>query len=149
MLMDRDRSFARLTARQFSWTFVGNVVYAACQWGMLMALAKLGSPAMVGMFALGLAITAPVFMFANLHLRTIQATDARQQYQFRDYLSVRLATTALALLVVAAIVVLVGYAWETTAVILAVGCAKACESISDIFMGCFSDWNGWIASLPG
>ena len=136
MLMDRDRSFARLSLRaNFSWTFVGNVVYAACQWGMLMALAKLGSPAMVGMFALGLAITAPVFMFANLHLRTIQATDARQQYQFRDYLSVRLATTALALLVVAAIVVLVGYAWETAAVILAVGCAKACESISDIFYG--------------
>ncbi|MGQ9547141.1 MAG: lipopolysaccharide biosynthesis protein [Roseiflexus sp.] len=136
MLMDRDRSFARLSLRaNFSWTFVGNVVYAACQWGMLMALAKLGSPAMVGMFALGLAITAPVFMFANLHLRIIQATDARQQYQFRDYLNVRLTTTALALLVVAVIVLVVGYARETAAVILAFGCAKACESISDIFYG--------------
>jgi len=131
-----NQSFVRLSLRaNFSWTFIGNVVYAACQWGMLMALAKLGSPGMVGVFALGLAITAPVFMFANLHLRTIQATDARQQYQFRDYLGVRLATTALALLAIAGITLAVGYPWETVMVIFAVGCAKACESISDIFYG--------------
>lgn len=129
-------SFARLSLRaNFSWTFVGNVVYAACQWGMLMALAKLGSPGMVGVFALGLAITGPVFMFSNLHLRNIQATDARQQYQFRDYLGVRLATTMLALLAIAGITLAVGYPWETGVVIVAVGCAKACESISDIFYG--------------
>ncbi len=131
-----NQSLVRLSLRaNFSWTFFGNLVYAACQWGMLMALAKLGSPGMVGVFALGLAMTAPVFMFSNLHLRTIQATDARQQYQFRDYLGVRLATTTLALLAVAAITLAVGYPWETGAVIVAVGCAKACESVSDIFYG--------------
>jgi hypothetical protein len=27
--------------RNFSWTLAGNVVYAGCQWGMLVALAKL------------------------------------------------------------------------------------------------------------
>lgn len=131
-----NQPFARLSLRaNFSWTFVGNVVYAACQWGMLMALAKLGSPEMVGVFALGLAITAPVFMLSNLHLRTIQATDARQQYQFRDYLGVRLATTTLALLAIAGIVLAIGYPWQTSLTIFAVGCAKACESISDIFYG--------------
>ena len=34
--------------RNFSWTFVGNLVYSGCQWGMLVVLAKLGSPGMVG-----------------------------------------------------------------------------------------------------
>ncbi|MGI8856402.1 MAG: hypothetical protein ACR2JW_11675, partial [Thermomicrobiales bacterium] len=53
---------ARSLRANFSWTFVGNVVYAACQWGMLVVLAKLGSPEVVGQFALGLAITAPVIM---------------------------------------------------------------------------------------
>ncbi|MCS6840428.1 MAG: lipopolysaccharide biosynthesis protein [Roseiflexus sp.] len=131
-----NQSFMRLSLRaNFSWTFVGNVVYAACQWGMLMALAKLGSPGMVGVFALGLAITGPIYMFLNLHLRTIQATDARQEYQFGDYLGVRLATTALALLVTAGVTLAVGYPWETGAAIVAVGCAKAFESISDIFYG--------------
>ena len=41
----------------FAWTLAGNVVYAGCQWGMISILAKLGSAAGVGQFALGLATT--------------------------------------------------------------------------------------------
>jgi O-antigen/teichoic acid export membrane protein len=119
----------------FSWTFVGNVVYAGCQWAMLVVLAKLGSPEMVGQFALGLAVTAPVIMFANLKLRNVQATDARNEYLFGDYLGLRLITTVLALLVIAGIVLASGYRWEKALVILAVGVAKAFESISDVFYG--------------
>lgn len=119
----------------FSWTFVGNVVYAGSQWGMLTALAKLGSPEMVGQFALGLTVTAPVVMFTNLNLRAVQATDAKQEYLFRDYLGLRLVTSTLALLVIAGIVFASGYEWETAAVILAVGVAKAIESVSDAFYG--------------
>ena len=119
----------------FSWTFVGNVFYAGCQWGMLALLTKLVSPEMVGQFALGLAITAPVMLFASLQLRTVQATDARREYLFGDYLGLQLITTALALLVIVAVVLLAGYHWEAALVILAVGMAKAFESISDVFYG--------------
>ena len=55
---------------KFPWTLLGNVIYAGCQWSMLVVLAKLGSSEMVGQFALGLAMNAPVFMFANLQPRT-------------------------------------------------------------------------------
>lgn len=119
----------------FSWTFAGNVVYAGCQWGMLVVLTKLGSPEMVGQFALGLAITAPVIMFTNLQLSAVQATDARHEYLFADYLGLRLITTALALLIIAGIVLVSGYRQETALVILAVGLAKAFQSISDVFYG--------------
>ena len=119
----------------FSWTLAGNLVYAGCQWGMLVVLAKLGSPEMVGQFALGLAVTAPIMLFANLQLRGIQVTDARREYQFGDYLRLRLITTLLALLAIAGIALASGYRWETTLVIIALGIAKAIESISDIFYG--------------
>ncbi len=119
----------------FSWTFVGNIVYAACQWAMLVALAKLGSPEIVGQFALGLAITAPVIMLTNLQLRGVQATDARSEYRFGDYLGLRLAVTPLALLAIAAITLVSGYGWQTELVILFVGLAKVFESLSDVFYG--------------
>jgi O-antigen/teichoic acid export membrane protein len=119
----------------FSWTFAGNVVYAACQWGMVVLLTKLGSPEMVGQFALGLAITAPIILLANLQLRNIQATDARQEFQFGHYFGLRLLTTALALLVIFGIVLFSGYRWETALVILAIGLAKSFEAISDVFYG--------------
>ncbi|MBD2387480.1 oligosaccharide flippase family protein [Cylindrospermum sp. FACHB-282] len=121
--------------RNFSWTFIGNGVYAACQWGMLVVLAKLGRPEMVGQFTLGLAVTAPVMMFTNLQLRVVQATDAKQQYLFRDYLGLRLISTALALLIIAIISLSGGYHRETAFVILLIGLAKAFESISDVFYG--------------
>lgn len=119
----------------FSWTLVGNLVYAGCQWGMLMVIAKLGSPELVGQYALGLAVTAPVIMLSNLQLRGVLATDAKEEHAFGDYLALRLLTTGLALLAVAGIVVAVGYQRQTALVILAVGLTKGLESLSDITYG--------------
>jgi O-antigen/teichoic acid export membrane protein len=119
----------------FSWTFAGNAIYAACQWGMLVLLAKLGSPEMVGQFALGLAITAPVIMFANLDLRSIQATDARGDYRFADYLSLRLIMVLLALFTITGIVLLADYPLDTLLIVLALSLAKGFEAVSDIFYG--------------
>jgi O-antigen/teichoic acid export membrane protein len=125
-----------LTLRHnFSWTFLGNFVYAACQWAMLVVLAKLGSPEMLGQFSLGLAVTSPVIMFTNLQLRFVQATDAKKEYLFSDYLGLRLLGTGLALVVIAAISLLSGYRLETSLVILSIGLAKGLESISDVFHG--------------
>ncbi len=118
-----------------SWTLLGDVIYAGCQWGMLIVLAKLGSPEMVGQFALGFAVTAPVIIFANLTLRPIQATDVRDEYAFADYYTLRLLTTGAALLVIGGIVLQGSYDHTTRLVILAVGMAKAVEALSDVFHG--------------
>lgn len=121
--------------RNFSWTFIGNAVYAACQWGMLVVLAKLGSPEMVGQFTLGLAVTAPIVMLTNLQLDIVQATDAKEQYAFSDYLGLRLIGTTIALVAIAMVTLWTGYSLQTSLVILLVGLAKAFESVSDIFHG--------------
>lgn len=118
-----------------SWSLTGNVLYALTQWGMVVVLAKLGTPKMVGQFALGLAVTAPVIMFTNLNLQVVQATDARNHYRFQDYLSLRLITTTVALLLILGLVFVADYGLETTLVILLIGLAKAFEAVSDIFYG--------------
>ncbi|NWF78900.1 MAG: oligosaccharide flippase family protein [Chloroflexi bacterium] len=129
-------SSARLSLRaNFSWTFAGNIVFAACQWGMLIVLAKIGSPELVGQFALASAITVPVLMLTNMQLRDIQATDARREYPFKDYLGLRLLTTMLALLFIAGTVLVLGYRGETALVIMTFGLFKAAEAISDIVFG--------------
>jgi O-antigen/teichoic acid export membrane protein len=102
---------------------------------MLSALAKMGSAAVVGQFALGLAITAPVFMLTNLQLRGVQATDARSQYEFGHYFTLRLAASGLGIVVVCGIVLAGGYEQTTAAVVLLVAVAKAVESISDVANG--------------
>jgi O-antigen/teichoic acid export membrane protein len=121
----------------FLWTFAGNTIHAACQWGMLVALARLGSAQMVGEFALALAIASPVLMFANLQLRGVQATDARREFVFRDYLGLRLLTTAAALAVIAGLAAFTSATSIATLAILLIGTAKALESISDLYYGFF------------
>ncbi|THF87144.1 lipopolysaccharide biosynthesis protein [Deinococcus sp. KSM4-11] len=119
--------------RNISWTLVGNVVYAASQWGMLVVLARLATPQVVGQYSLALAVSAPVFMALNLQLRGVQATDAAQDFRFGDYLTLRLITTVLALIVLVAMIQ--NYAPETHLVIGLIGLAKAFESISDVLYG--------------
>ncbi len=51
----------------FSRTFAGNVVYAGSKRGMLIVLAKLGSPERVGNFAIGLAVTVPAVVGAVVY----------------------------------------------------------------------------------
>jgi len=121
--------------QNFSWAFTGNVIYAACQWGMLMALAKLGTPAVVGQYTLGLAITAPVFMLTNLHLRAVQATDAKDEYSFSEYFGLRISSSAIAMAIILLIVCIGGYHGETAFVIILLGTAKFIESVSDICFG--------------
>jgi O-antigen/teichoic acid export membrane protein len=127
-----------LTLRaNFSWTFVGNIINAASWFTMTIVLARLGTPEDVGKFALGLATTAPIFMFATLRLRDVQATDARQEFLFEDYFALRLTTTIVALVIIGAIVIISGFALEMSLIILATGVSKAIEAISDAFYGLF------------
>ena len=121
--------------RNFVWTAAGNVIYAGCQWGMIAVLAKLGSPEWVGQFALGLALTAPVLLLTNLQLRSVQATDAGDEFEFGHYLAVRLITAAFAAVIILAIILVSRLNTTVALVTAAVGIAKIVESISDAFYG--------------
>ncbi len=123
--------------RNFSWTLFGNLFYAACQWGYIVVIAQLGSPELVGRFALALAITAPIFMLTNLGLGVALATDAGDEYEFGQYLGLRLVTTALGLAIVGVTVSLGGFATETIRVVLIVAVAKAIEAVADVVLALF------------
>src|SRR3712207_3906404 len=86
-----------------SWNVLGTAVYTFSQWAMLAVLTKVGTLEMVGQFALGLAVTAPVVNFLKLQLRWVQATDVRVHYNFGDYLALRLIAMTLALLAISGI----------------------------------------------
>jgi O-antigen/teichoic acid export membrane protein len=119
----------------FSWTLAGNLIYALCQFGLLSTLAKLGSAAIVGRYALALAITAPVFMLTNLQLRGVQATDARHEFEFADYFTLRGISTLLGIVVIAGITTFLHFDLATKALILLVACAKGIETIGDVIAG--------------
>lgn len=119
----------------FIWTFAGNVVYGACQWGMLSTLAKLGTPGIVGQFTLGLAVSAPVFMFTNLQLRCVQATDVRIEGRFADYFMLRLLSTLAGLIAIIALLPIAGASPRVRFVIVLISVSKCIECMSDVTAG--------------
>ena len=121
--------------RNVAWALAGNLGYSACQWGVLVCIAKLGTAADVGRFALGLALTAPVITLTSLNLRLLQSTDARSDYPFSVYLSVRLIGTVLGLAAIAVMALALGYRGDLLYLVLVVAFAKAFEAVSDVVFG--------------
>ena len=119
----------------FTWVLSGNVLYSACSWGIVVALAKLGSPERVGEYAFGLAVSTPIVLFANLQLRGLLVSDVKGQFNFGQYLTFRLITLAGAVGVVAG-----AAAWTQTEgrmrwIIVLCGLALAFDLVSDVYYG--------------
>jgi O-antigen/teichoic acid export membrane protein len=117
----------------FSWTFVGNAVYAAGQFGVLMILTKLLRPESVGQYALGLALVYPLMMFTNMQLRFVMNSAGAQTSHFGNYLSLRLLMTSAALAMILAATQVLRYGRDLTEVVLMVGVAYGVETISDVY----------------
>ena len=90
----------------------------------------------MGTFILGISINAPILAFSNLQLRILQATDQNNKYCFSEYLSLRIATLLLTLVIIL-LTFCSNYDFDTKLVIIGVGLSKVIESLSDIFFGLF------------
>ncbi|MDA0284367.1 MAG: hypothetical protein O3B13_25785 [Planctomycetota bacterium] len=117
----------------FAWTFFGNALVAACQLLLLTLLLRESGDATTGQYIIALSISAPVFMFAGLDLRTLQATDSSTEFRFIEYLSLRLISGCLALALVPTIALAVGYRGDTLAVIVGVATGRFFLLIGDSF----------------
>jgi O-antigen/teichoic acid export membrane protein len=125
--------------RSLKWNIftnaLANFIKGGCQLGLVIALAKLGSKEMVGQYALGVAVAWPVFLLADLQLRVVQATDARDDFHFGHYLGLRLLATPLAFLAVIGLTWVLGYRWETFLVIGGVALSRGLDSVRDVIHG--------------
>ncbi|WP_066259029.1 oligosaccharide flippase family protein [Neobacillus drentensis] len=123
--------------RNVSFMLIGNLIYALSQWGIIMVLAKLGSPKMVGGFTLGLAVTAPIILIFDLQLRSVLATDIKNEYSFQQYLFLKGVSSFIALVVLGIVIVIGDYKGQVAFVIFLVGTAKLVESVIELHYGLF------------
>ncbi|MGH1288379.1 oligosaccharide flippase family protein [Bacillus toyonensis] len=123
--------------RNFFYTATANLIYAFSQWLIILLMAKLGSVEMVGQYSLGLAVTAPVFLFLNMNLRSIQATDTQNSYEFTDYFINRVITSFAGIIIVSIISLLEMFSDQTRVIILLMGLSRFFESLCDVSYGLY------------
>ncbi len=119
------------------WALGGNLVYLLTQLGVLMALARLSGPEMLGRFGLSLAVATPVVMAANLGLQTALATDAGGRFRFGDYATLRLWSSGLAAAVLLALGPVVMADARGLFMFVAVAAGKIVETYCDLCYGQF------------
>jgi O-antigen/teichoic acid export membrane protein len=120
-----------------SWAFIGTAAYAGSQWIVFVMLVRALGVAEGGLFAYWVAVTGPVFVLANVRLRSLLATSPESSDKFSSYLAARLLTTfsAVVLSLLIGVAVAPG-AVSLTILALIVG-ARACDAVSDICHGLF------------
>jgi len=119
--------------RGFSWLALGNIVNAACAWGRVALLARLGNAEMIGQLTLALAVCNPIGMLADLGLSGSLISDADRQYRVGDYLRLRLLTSGLAMLVIFMTAWAGGYEPAIARLVVMAGLVVTGESVCDIF----------------
>lgn len=118
-----------------TWTAIANVVNSLSQWGILSVTARTVGAAGLGAYGLGIAVTAPLFMFIGLRLRVVQASDAGDKMHTSDYVRLRIAGVTVAMCAVFVVVVSLHIDAMAKATIIAVAASKTSDSLSDILYG--------------
>lgn len=119
-------------ARDTGWLLGANVSKTAGLLLFLVVLARLTNTEIVGEYALALAITAPVFVFAQFGLKGIFLTH-KVVFPFGTYLWVQLIGATAATLVSVCIGLLTSREFALT--VLLVALIKSVDSITDVFAG--------------
>ena len=120
--------------KNFAWTLIGTAIFALCQWAVLIAVTKLGSTRVAGDWTLALAVTAPIFIFMQFKLRTVQVADVRHEFRWGEYLALRLLGSLGAMVMVGA-VVLIAYRDAVAPLILMIASSRVFDGISDLVYG--------------
>jgi O-antigen/teichoic acid export membrane protein len=116
-----------------AWMMCGNTYYAICQWLVLVALARLGGAADVGVFMLALSLTGPVVLFFELGMRAILATDVKNEHDYAAYFLAR-ALASLAGLSICLVIAFI-YGSPLFWIIVVIGLSKTTESFSQMYYG--------------
>ncbi|MDG2380183.1 MAG: oligosaccharide flippase family protein [Pirellulaceae bacterium] len=133
--LSRDLGSRRLGLRKnFIWTALGNLSAGGTQVLILCLIAQNISKDAVGQYALALAIINPLLAFLSLQLRSMLASQSDQECDVQICISLRLATNAIAALIVLAII-FSGKTESLASIVLALTVLKLFVAISDVFYG--------------
>lgn len=118
--------------KNFMWNFSSNIVNGLVQWGIVIVIAKYGTPELVGQYSLATGLVLPVFAFLNLNLRVVYVTDPQVRVQFGDYFWLRVCTIITALFLIVIFPFILGYDSKLLLVAVAYGFVRGAKALSDI-----------------
>ncbi|MCD8892239.1 flippase [Staphylococcus nepalensis] len=119
--------------KNFNYMFVANILSALCKFLILLVIVRLGTPEDVGRYNYALVITAPIFLFISLKIRSVIVTN--DKYSPNEYVSAIFSLNIITLIFVAIFVYVLGNGDLTT--ILIVSLIKLFENMKEVPYGIY------------
>ena len=116
----------------FFWLATGRISIAASRFVNLMVLAKLGTPEIVGVYALALAVQNPIQIVFNLQFPLLRVSEINGGINFPQFTAMRLALVPLLFLTVFVSALLFGKSYNMILVFLVVGILRTGQSFADL-----------------
>lgn len=131
----------KIGANSYFWYSLGGLLNAGQSALLLMVISRTNPSEDAGIYSIGYAIACLAITVGNFGIRNYQATDINHKYAFKNYLSARIITDFLMLIVLMIYMIrgylLLDYSWDKCFVILLLGLLKMVDSIEDVFHGMF------------
>ena len=100
------------------WNMTGSFFYAFASMVLSFLVLRIAGEEQGGIFSFGFStVGQQMFLLAYFGIRPFHITDGTNQYRFGDYLHHRYVTCALALLLGAGYLVMIGYSWQKAQII--------------------------------
>ncbi|MEB6695170.1 oligosaccharide flippase family protein [Mammaliicoccus sciuri] len=123
--------------KNFSFAFMSNIISSACKFLILLLIVKIGSPTEVGIYNYALIISAPVFLFTSLKIRSIQVTN--NNYKFNEYYSLIILLN----LIVLGIVIFIALLIEKNVIaysIIILSTLKVLDNLREVLYGLYQKY---------
>lgn len=130
-----ENSQRRQLGRSVVWNTLGNLVYYASQYVLLILAKRLAGDLINGEVSVAMAIAAICLSFSNYGMRSFQISDFARQYTDRTYLRSRYFTVAAAGVGCAVFAFAVSYTAQQRGVILLYTLSRLSEGYIDVWHG--------------
>ena len=122
--------------KNFIWNSVGSFTYLFCQWLLTLIVVRLSSNLEdPGNFALAMTITNVFFNLACFNVRPFMVSDSKREYDVEDYLSFRIITSSIAIIICFLYICLFHYTKIQILCIMLFLLFKIGEAVVDLFHG--------------
>lgn len=119
------------------WTVASGTLYSVTSLVFLMVVSHRLGDFWSNIYSIGMMIALQILTVGRFSVRNFQVSDVEDKYSFKEYLSFRIITCFLAVIVAAIWIPLGGYSGSTAIIIGAFCVYRIAESFSDLFEGLY------------
>lgn len=116
------------------YTF-GSIIYFFAQWLMTVLMVKLSGFENAGLLSLAMSVTSAPSIVTLFNIRNFQVSDVKEQFISKTYIVSRYFTCILSFVICWGMVIVYGYDFKKTLIILSYMLFKVVEGFADVYIG--------------